>query len=103
MGENALEEFRDGIRRGIKAAVFQILTEMHKDLSSNPSESVIQHFWKRFRLIGYSKIKRAVDLYLYQCGYYEIGADRFFRIRTVDHSKQMIDIGMFLIQQAYRL
>lgn len=103
MGENALEQFRDGIRRGITATVFQILTEVHKDLSDKPNEKVIRYFWKRFRLIGYSKIRCAVDLYLHQLGYYEIGPDKFSRIRAVNHCKHMTDIGLFLINQAYRV
>lgn len=103
MGENALEEFRDGVRRGIKSTFFQILTEMHKDLTNEPNENVIQYFWRRFRSIGYLKIKCAVDLYLHQFGYYEISPDRFTRIRTVNHSKPVIDIGIFLINQAHHV
>lgn len=103
MGENVLEAYRDRIRRDCKATVFRILVEVHKELIDNANKDVIQTFWKRFRLIGYAKIKCAVDLYLYQFGYNEIGPESFSRIRTADHSKHMIDIGIFLINQAYRV
>lgn len=103
MSENILEEFRDSIRCGTKSIIFQLLAEMYKELINEPNENVIEHFWKRFRLIGYSKIKCAADLYLHKFGYYEFGPERFSRIRTVEHSKHVIGIGIFLINQAYRV
>lgn len=101
MIENSLEEFRDGVRRGTKSAIFRILAEVHRELVNEPNENVIRYFWKRFRLVGFSKIRRAVNLYLQQLGYHEIGPERFSRNRSDDHSKHMIDIGLFLINQAY--
>lgn len=103
MAENAFEEFRDGIRRATKSTLFKILTEIHTELRNEPNVYAIEHFWKRFRLIGYAKIKQAVDLYLHRFGYYQIGPERFNRLRRVDHSKHMIGAGILLIKQAYFL
>lgn len=101
MVENALEEYRDGVRSGIKATLFQILAEMHKEFIDKPSAGAIRYFWKRFRLMGFSKIRRKVDVYLHQLGYRGIGPERFSRNRSVEHSTHMIDVGLFLIVQAY--
>lgn len=99
-----MEEFRDSIRYGTKSAVFQILTEMHRELMTESNKGVVQQFWNRFRLIGYSKIKRAVDLYLHGFGYYELNdPETFGRMRNVDQSKHIIGIGIFLINQIHRV
>lgn len=101
MEESAFKEFQDGIRRATKSISFQILTEIHTILFNEPNVAAIRYFWKRFRVVGYSKIKRIVDLYFHRFGYYEIGPERFSRIRCVSHSKHVIDIGIFLVHQAY--
>lgn len=103
MVENALEEFRDGVRKGAKSTLFQILAEIHKELADKPNESVYRHFWKRFRLVGYSKIRRGVNLYLLRLGFRAIGPERFTRNRSVEHTAHVIEIGLFLINQAYQM
>lgn len=98
---DSLEEFKDGVKKATKSTMFKILAEMHRELIDEPNESAIRYFWKVFRLSGFRKIKRAVDLYLKQNGHREIGPERFCRNRSADGIKSMVDIGLFLINEAY--